>query len=29
MPDVIAGRPENELPALGICFEEYAEFEPS
>ena len=24
MPDVTAGSSENELPALGICFEEFA-----
>lgn len=24
MLDVTTGRSENELPALGICFEEYA-----
>ncbi len=24
MPDITTGRSENELPALGICFEEYA-----
>jgi hypothetical protein len=24
MPDVTSGRSENELPALGVCLEEYA-----
>jgi hypothetical protein len=24
MPDMTSSRSENELPALGICFEEYA-----